>query len=247
MIGTPRQIRRATNTTARPEAADAEVLRSRLGPFWERHEGTAARAVANLGSWPVTADEASTATAQLAAVHVFMTAVDDTLLRTSLTDHDATPATMLRCLASGLLRLPARRGPAVSVADELTGALDPLHVGTVRKSTLPIRATAVEGTYPDSGADHVLLWSETGRVLDTLTGPGEQDTLFARGSRFRVLGVARRGTASVGMLRELPADGAIPGREKLTAGWDTALLYRLRAVLDLPPATTPGDVCDGSG
>ncbi|WP_399895809.1 hypothetical protein ACGH7X_40145 [Streptomyces sp. BBFR51] len=91
------------------------------------------------------------------------------------------------------------------------------------------------------------MWSETGRVLGALAGPGTQDTLFVRRSRFRVLGVARRGTATVGMLRELPADGAISGREKLTAGWDTALLYRLRAVLDLPPTKTPGGVCDGSG
>ncbi|ALO99046.1 hypothetical protein SHL15_8078 [Streptomyces hygroscopicus subsp. limoneus] len=238
-VGSPSEpSRRATGRAGAPDTSpergasdsDHKKLRAYLGPFWKQHRTAASQIVERL--FPASSREQSDALiAELVAVHVYMTAVDDAQLRAALAQDDDQSRTLLRCLRSGMRRLPSYRGAAVSTAEEFVARLTPEAAGDEWEGDLPVRAVSVGRTYPGPSTDHLLIWSVTGRRSGTRAGDDGQDVLFARESRFRVLGVARRGPATVGLLQEVPrqAHASLPHL-------DAALLNRLRTVLDLPSA-----------
>ncbi|MFF5552954.1 hypothetical protein [Streptomyces olivaceoviridis] len=238
-VGSPSEpSRRATGRVGAPDTSpergasdsDHKKLRAYLGPFWKQHRTAASQIVERL--FPASSREQSDALiAELVAVHVYMTAVDDAQLRAALAHDDDQSRTLLRCLRSGMRRLPSYRGAAVSTAEEFVARLTPEAAGDEWEGNLPVRAVSVGRTYPGPSTDHLLIWSVTGRRSGTRAGDDGQDVLFARESRFRVLGVARRGPATVGLLQEVPrqAHASLPHL-------DAALLNRLRTVLDLPSA-----------
>ncbi|MEW2288547.1 hypothetical protein [Streptomyces sp. NPDC047841] len=240
-VGSPSEpSRRATGRAGAPDTSpergasdsDHKKLRAYLGPFWKQHRTAASQIVERL--FPASSREQSDALiAELVAVHVYMTAVDDAQLRAALAQGDDQSRTLLRCLRSGMRRLPSYRGAAVSTAEEFVARLTPEAVGDEWEGKLPVRAVSVGRTYPGPSTDHLLIWSVTGRRSGTRAGDDGQDVLFARESRFRVLGVARRGPATVGLLQEVPrhAHASLPHL-------DAALLNRLRTVLD-PPSAAP--------
>ncbi|MGW0513176.1 hypothetical protein ACWD1W_28695 [Streptomyces olivaceoviridis] len=238
-VGSPSEpSRRATGRAGAPDTSpergasdsDHKKLRAYLGPFWKQHRTAASQIVERL--FPASSREQSDALiAELVAVHVYMTAVDDAQLRAALAQDDDQSRTLLRCLRSGMRRLPSYRGAAVSTAEEFVARLTPEAAGDEWEGDLPVRAVSVGRTYPGPSTDHLLIWSVTGRRSGTRADDDGQDVLFARESRFRVLGVARRGQATVGLLQEVPrqAHASLPHL-------DAALLNRLRTVLDLPSA-----------
>ncbi|MGV9936477.1 hypothetical protein ACWDY4_39010 [Streptomyces olivaceoviridis] len=238
-VGSPSEpSRRATGRAGAPDTSpergasdsDHKKLRAYLGPFWKQHRTAASQIVERL--FPASSREQSDALiAELVAVHVYMTAVDDAQLRAALAQDDDQSRTLLRCLRSGMRRLPSYRGAAVSTAEEFVARLTPEAAGDEWEGDLPVRAVSVGRTYPGPSTDHLLIWSVTGRRSGTRADDDGQDVLFARESRFRVLGVARRGPATVGLLQEVPrqAHASLPHL-------DAALLNRLRTVLDLPSA-----------
>ncbi|WP_320782886.1 hypothetical protein [Streptomyces sp. CRN 30] len=218
----------------RASDSDHVKLRAYLGPFWQRHHEAAARAMPRLlKGRPKDSGGDDAVAAELIALHVYMTAVEDTALRTALADEDDQSLTLLRCVKSGMRRLPSYRGIALSTAEELVTRLGPDAVGGEWTPTLPVRAASVSGAGPRMPVDHVLIWSVTGRRTGDLAGDGTGDVLFAQESRFRVLGLARQGIATVGLLQEVPRQA-----HASTAALDAALLKRLRAVLDSPPPPT---------
>lgn len=234
---------RPAPTTREGRQTDHEKLRASLGPFWERHTRAASRAMTRMPGIR-TQDGTGASMAHLAAVHVYMTAVDDSQLDSSLSDDDST-LTLLRCLEWGLRRLPSYRGATISTNPWLTTKLTPDLVGTRLVSGVPVRATAVDGAYSAPSADHMLIWSVTGRRTSVLMEGDGKDILFSQHSGFRVLGVIQRGSATVGLLRELPPHDRSSDTRELN-GPDVALLYRLRAVLDLPsPAADDRSPAEG--
>ncbi len=224
-----------------PSDSDHVKLRAYLAPVWQRHREAAARAMQRLLKEQTKEGGSDAAVVELIAVHVYMTAVDDTKLRAALAEEDDQSRTLLRCLRPGMRRLPSYRGVALSTAEELVSRLGPDAVGGEWTASLPVRATSVSAVHPGTPVDHVLIWSVTGRRTGDLVGDpaGDrtQDVLFAQESRFRVLGLARRDDATVGLLQEVPRQA-----HASTAALDAALLKRLRAVLDPPPAGPEGDV-----
>ncbi|MFF8908852.1 hypothetical protein [Streptomyces olivaceoviridis] len=234
----PRAVSRARGTDTPAERGtpdtDHAKLRAQLGPFWEQHRAAVAEITGRLFKTQPR-DQSDAAIAELVAVHVYMTAVDDAQLRAALADGDEQSRILLRCLRSGARRLPSYRGAAMSTAGELVQRLTPDAVGEEWEGTVPVRAVSVGRTYPDPAADHLLIWSVTGRRTGTRADDDAQDVLFARESRFRVLGVVRHGPATVGLLQEMPQQA-----HTSTPHLDAALLNRLRAVLDLPTAPPPG-------
>ncbi|WP_052768614.1 hypothetical protein [Streptomyces humi] len=217
----------------RGDGPDHEKLRAHLGPFWKQHRAAVAQITERLFAANPPAQSEVTI-AELVAVHVYMTAVDDGQLRAALAQGDDQSRTLLSCLRSGMRRLPSYRGATSSTAAELVSRVTPEAVGEEWTGTLPVRAVSVGRTYPGPATDHVLIWSVTGRRTGTRPGDDGQDILFTRESRFRVLGVTRHGAATVGLLQELPQQAHASSPQL-----DAALLERLRAVLDLP-AAEPG-------
>ncbi|MFG2357814.1 hypothetical protein [Streptomyces sp. NPDC048521] len=228
---------RGTDTPAERGTPDTDHarLRAQLGPFWEQHRAAVAEITGRLFKTQPR-DQSDAAIAELVAVHVYMTAVDDAQLRAALADGDEQSRTLLRCLRSGTRRLPSYRGAAMSTAGELVQRLTPDAVGEEWEGTVPVRGVSVGRTYPGPAADHLLIWSVTGRRTGTRADDDTQDILFARESRFRVLGVTWHGPATVGLLQEMPLQA-----HTSTPHLDAALLKRLRAVLDLPAAPSPGE------
>ncbi|MGW5652653.1 hypothetical protein [Streptomyces humi] len=217
----------------RGDGPDHEKLRAHLGPFWKQHRAAVAQITERLFAANPPA-QSDVTIAELVAVHVYMTAVDDGQLRAALAQGDDQSRTLLSCLRSGMRRLPSYRGATSSTAAELVSRVTPEAVGEEWTGTLPVRAVSVGRTYPGPAADHVLIWSVTGRRTGTRPGDDGQDILFTRDSRFRVLGVTRHGAATVGLLQELPQQAHASSPQL-----DAALLERLRAVLHLP-AAEPG-------
>lgn len=217
---------------------DHERLRASLGPFWERHAKAATQAMTRMPGMRAQ-DTGGASLAHLAAVHVYLTAVDASELGTAVADDDESTLTLLRCLEWGLRRLPSYRGAVVSTGPGLTARLTPDLVGTRLDSEVPVRGTAVEAAYPSPTADHVLIWSVTGRRTDALVDGEGREILFSRHSGFRVLDVVRHGPATVGLLRELPPHDRSSGPAELS-GADTALLERLRTALDLSAVAPAG-------
>ncbi|WP_051848497.1 hypothetical protein [Streptomyces sp. NRRL WC-3725] len=228
---------RGTDTPAERGTPDTDhaKLRAQLGPFWEQHRAAVAEITGRLFKTQPR-DQSDAAIAELVAVHVYMTAVDDARLRAALADGDEQSRTLLRCLRSGTRRLPSYRGAMMSTAGELVQRLTPDAVGEEWEGTVPVRGVSVGRTYPGPAADHLLIWSVTGRRTGTRADDDNQDILFARESRFRVLGVVRHGPATVGLLQEMPQQA-----HTSSPHLDAALLNRLRAALDLPAAPHPGE------
>ncbi|WP_051854025.1 MULTISPECIES: hypothetical protein [unclassified Streptomyces] len=228
---------RGTDTPAERGTPDTDhaKLRAQLGPFWEQHRAAVAEITGRLFKTQPR-DQSDAAIAELVAVHVYMTAVDDERLRAALADGDEQSRTLLRCLRSGTRRLPSYRGAVMSTAGELVQRLTPDAVGEEWEGTVPVRGVSVGRTYPGPAADHLLIWSVTGRRTGTHADDDTQDILFARESRFRVLGVVRHGPATVGLLQEMPQQA-----HTSSPHLDAALLNRLRAALDLPAAPHPGE------
>lgn len=231
---------------SRPQApppdsqSDHDRLRASLGPFWERHTRAAVQAMTRMPGMRAQ-DSGDVALTHLAAVHVYLTAVDESELGTSVSDGDESTLALLRCLEWGLRRLPSYRGAVVSVSPRLTARLTPDLVGARLDGEFPVRGTAAEAAGPAPATDHVLIWSVTGRRASALLNEESREIVFSRHSGFRFLGVARRGPATVGLLRELPAHDRSSGTTELTAS-DLALLERLRTAVDLsaaPSARTP--------
>ncbi|WP_051816204.1 hypothetical protein [Streptomyces sp. NRRL WC-3744] len=235
----PRAVSRARGTDTPAERGtpdtDHAKLRAQLGPFWEQHRAAVAEITGRLFKTQPR-DQSDAAIAELVAVHVYMTAVDDARLRAALADGDEQSRTLLRCLRSGTRRLPSYRGAVMSTAGELVQRLTPDAVGEEWEGTVPVRGVSVGRTYPGPAADHLLIWSVTGRRTGTRADDDNQDILFARESRFRVLGVVRHGPATVGLLQEMPQQA-----HTSSPHLDAALLNRLRAALDLPAAPHPGE------
>ncbi|MEU2424081.1 hypothetical protein ABZ619_24160 [Streptomyces sp. NPDC007851] len=219
----------------RGDGPDHEKLRAHLGPFWKQHRAAVAQITERLFAANPPA-QSDVTIAQLVAVHVYMTAVDDGQLRAALAQGDDQSRTLLSCLRSGMRRLPSYRGATSSTAAELVSRVTPEAVGEEWTGTLPVRAVSAGRTYPGPATDHVLIWSVTGRRTGTRPGDDGQDILFTRESRFRVLGVTRHGAATVGLLQELPQQAHASSPQL-----DAALLERLRAVLDLPAAESGRD------
>ncbi|MFF3503301.1 hypothetical protein [Streptomyces sp. NPDC003247] len=221
-----------------PGASDSDPakLRRDLGPFWEQHRRAATDVVAPLFR-AAQREQPEATVAELVAVHVYMTAVDDVRLRASLADGDDRSRTLLRCLRSATRRLPSYRGASLSTADELVSRVTADAVGQEWEGTVPVRAVAVGRTYPGVSTDHVLIWSVTGRRTGTLDADGAEHVLFAQESRFRVLGVARHGTATVGLMQEMPQESHVSAPRL-----EAALLKRLRAVFDLLSAAPGTDL-----
>ncbi|MFF4902730.1 hypothetical protein [Streptomyces sp. NPDC001068] len=228
---------RSAGTTAERDiqGPDHEKLRAYLGPFWKQHRAGVARITERLFA-ANPPPESDVSIAELAAVHVYMTAVDDAQLRTTYAEGDEQSRTLLRCLRSGMRRLPSYRGATLSTAEELVSRVTPDSVGEEWEATVPVRAVSAGRAYPAPGTDHVLIWSVTGRRTGTRPGGDGQDILFAQECRFRVLGVTRHGAATVGLLQELPQQAHTSSTQL-----DAALLNRLRAVLDLPAARPEQD------
>ncbi|MEU1268585.1 hypothetical protein [Streptomyces sp. NPDC005799] len=216
---------------------DHVTLRGLLGPYWEQHRAAVPEIMECLFSGEER-ELSDAMTAELVAVHVYMTAVDEAQLRVSLAEGHDQGRTLLRCLRSGMRRLPTYRGAAMSTAQELVSRLAPDAVGEEWEATVPVRAVSTAQPYPGASVDHVLIWSVTGRRTGTGADEVGQDILFARESRFRVLGVVRHGAATVGLLQEMPPQAHNP-----SAQLDAALLKRLRSMLDLPSAE-PGAGAD---
>ncbi|MEU6601868.1 hypothetical protein [Streptomyces flaveolus] len=235
----PRAVSRARGTDTPAERGTPDTdhanLRAQLGPFWEQHRAAVAEITGRLFKTQPR-DQSDAAIAELVAVHVYMTAVDDARLRAALADGDEQSRTLLRCLRSGTRRLPSYRGAVMSTAGELVQRLTPDAVGEEWEGTVPVRGVSVGRTYPGPAADHLLIWSVTGRRTGTHADDDTQDILFARESRFRVLGVVRHGPATVGLLQEMPQQA-----HTSSPHLDAALLNRLRAALDLPAAPHPGE------
>nr|BFD87988.1 hypothetical protein StreXyl84_73890 [Streptomyces sp. Xyl84] len=224
-----------------PDAqSDHDTLRASLGPFWERHTRAALQAMTRMPGMRAQ-DSGDVSLTHLAAVHVYLTAVDESELGASVTDGDESTLALLRCLEWGLRRLPSYRGAVVSVSPQLTARLTPDLVGARLDGEFPVRGTAAGAGGPAPATDHVLIWSVTGRRASALLNEESREIVFSRHSGFRFLGVARRGPATVGLLRELPPHDRSSGTTELTAS-DVALLERLRAAVDLsagPAAHTP--------
>ncbi|MER7930264.1 hypothetical protein ABTY96_45370 [Streptomyces sp. NPDC096057] len=232
----PRGVDTAGGTGA-ASAADHVKLREQLGPYWEQHRAALSTIMERLS----TGDQrelSDAMTADLVAVHVYMTAVDEAQLRLSLAEGDDRSRTLLRCVRSGMRRLPSYRGAAKSTAQELVARLTPDAAGEEWEATVPVRAVSAARPYPGTSVDHVLIWSVTGRRTGTGADEAGQDILFARESKFRVLGVVRHGAATVGLLQEMPPQAHNP-----SAQLDAALLKRLRNML-APPSAEPGPGAD---
>ncbi|WEP00898.1 hypothetical protein A6P39_042815 (plasmid) [Streptomyces sp. FXJ1.172] len=224
----------------RSTPADREALREFLGARWDRHTSAVSRALTRTPG--LRGEEVSASSADLAAVHAYLTDADSEQLRASLAAGDAQVLTFLRCLASGLRRLPSYRGVALR-----TGTWPGTHMttgtaGTDLGEAVPVRALAVDRAHPLPTADHCLIWSATGRrtkaLTDSDTSPGCDDLLFAPGARFRLLEVGRQGTATVALLRELPEHASTDPAEGLIEA-DLAVLDRLHA-LQAASTVTPG-------
>lgn len=219
------------------EESDHARLRAYLGPFWEQHRRAVSQMVERLFT-RIPREQSEDTIAELVAVHVYMTAVDDAQLRSALAEGDHQSRTLLRCLQSGMRRLPTYRGAVLSTAEELVSRVAPDAVGDEWEGTVPVRAVSVGDTYPAPPTDHVLIWSVTGRRTGTSAVGGGQEILFGRESTFRVVGVVPHGPAVVGLLQEMPQQVHISSPQL-----EPALLNRLRMVLDLP-AAEPGRDAD---
>ncbi|WP_329133361.1 hypothetical protein OG552_15695 [Streptomyces sp. NBC_01476] len=231
--------------------AERDAVRAYLGPRWDHHSAAVTRALTRVPALRSSAHPEEVA-ADLAALHAYMTAVDDEThrdLRESLAGGRSELVPVLACLASGLRRLPSYRGAAVRPAGGVLGeAAELLLPGEELGEALPVSGVAVDKGYPTVAADHYLIWSMTGRRASSLLGDAEtaaggdtaphpDEVLFAPGTRFRLLAVDSRSGATVILLRELPesapSSAATPGQ---LDDADTAALKRLQAIKDQPAA-----------
>ncbi|MEE1828018.1 hypothetical protein PUR61_38445 [Streptomyces sp. BE20] len=146
----------------------------------------------------------------------------------------------LRCLGSGLRRLPSHHGAVLLGADP---ALDPESVLALYPAGLEFREPAPLAGLAAAGAElpgcsvEFLVWSATGRRTSVFdSGDGLPQAVFAPGTAFTVVGtVAAEADRPAGvLLRETGGDPAERDRSALT---------RLRSWLErraaMPPAERP--------
>ncbi|MFC4035944.1 hypothetical protein ACFO3J_31440 [Streptomyces polygonati] len=238
---------------------ERDAVRAYMAGRWDHHSGAVNRALTRVPALR-SAAHPEEAAADLAALHAYATASDSEgpwahrALRASLDGGSTELVAFLGCLASGLRRLPSYRGAAVRPAGGALGeAAELLLPGEELGDALPLSAVAVDKGYPSVPADHYLIWSMTGRRVNSLLGQSESgavavtgtsaapdEVLFAPGTRLRVLAVADRAGATVVLLRELPSSApptATPGQLDDS---DQAVLKRLYALKDQPTAVGSG-------
>ncbi|MFE8950254.1 hypothetical protein [Streptomyces sp. NPDC007856] len=218
----------------RSTPADRDTLRTCLGDMWDRHSTSVSRTLTRMPGLR-TGEEFAASSADLAAVHAYLTEPADGRLRAWLAGADNEALSFLRCLASGLRRLPSYRAAALHTGGML-GALLAADATAGRDlgDAMPVLARAVDRTQALPAAGHCLIWSATGRRTgaladsDALGGPNH--VLFAPGTRFRVLEVREQGgAATVALLRELPEHAPADDSGRLTDA-DVAALERLHAL-----------------
>ncbi|MER5700152.1 hypothetical protein ABT255_58605 [Streptomyces mirabilis] len=223
----------------RSDEADWHALRSRLGDLWDRHVSAVTRALTRAPGLRMRAFDQGL-TEDLAAVHAYLTSVHDEELRASSEQGEAEAMALLRCLASGLRRLPSYRGSAVRAAVRTSG--EPPVVGEELAEACPVSARTVDKSYPAPTGNHYLIWSASGRrvgpLLDDPTAPDE--VLFSPGTRFRVLDLRERDGSWTALLRELPESAPPSTLDDQPGPADFAALDRLRTALELPATVDEG-------
>ncbi|MFJ5266786.1 hypothetical protein ACIQAC_40670 [Streptomyces sp. NPDC088387] len=231
--------------------AERDAVRQALSDRWDSSGGAVARAMVRMPALRNTTDP-EVATADLTALHSYLTAesgVHKALLE-SLEAGSGDWLPFLGCVASGLRRLPSYRGAAVRSAGRALGdAAELLLPGEELGEAAPIGAIGFDKAYPAVATDHYLIWSMTGRRAGAVLADADQaaaeradaagEVLFAPGTRLRVLQSAKRGSATVVLLREIPeiAPPAPPGRLDES---DRSVLTRLLTLLDLPAGAAVG-------
>ncbi|MFB7616348.1 hypothetical protein [Kitasatospora sp. NPDC056181] len=178
-------------------AADRETVRALLGEHYQRCTGRVDQAATRLPALRSTAKDDTRP--DLAAVLLYHGDTGVPLGRAELTaaaraGAPAPLAAFLRCLGSGLRRLPSHHGAVLLAADpglDPAGVVDHYPVGRELMEPAPVAGlTAPAAELPGVSVEFVI-WSATGRRTTAFgTADDEPQAVFTPGTTFTVIGMA---------------------------------------------------------